>query len=395
MASTSVSLPYNRHVFVWARERLGLDQSSVADSIKVKPERVAGWESGERMPTVNQARKLAKLYDRPFLEFFAKDLPDVPSVELAPDYRFYSDPPAKEEIIALMEVQRWAEEQRLNALDLFELIGEEPPSFPKHLHADLKSNIDEIAAEARKEINFPVDAQVSMKSNEKADLPKILRRRFEQIGVLVLKQSGLTKLRARGLCLYADPIPVIVYGNESPGAQSFTLAHEFAHILLQSSAISGPPISGNKATTQIKRIEMWCNRFSAAFLVPKDSMAEDIGKPGAPAQSISDHDLEILSKRYAISTHAMLIRLVNLGYVSSEYYWNVKRSVFLHEEKEYKSFGRAPYYGSRYVNSRGDLYTSLVLEAWDSGRITNHNAAEFMGIKNLAHLGDIQEKFGR
>jgi hypothetical protein len=34
------------------------------------------------------------------------------------------------------------------------------------------------------------------------------------------------------------------------------------------------------------------------------------------------------------------------------------------------------------------------MEAWGTDRITNHNAAEFMGIKNLRHLNDIRQHFG-
>jgi hypothetical protein len=85
----------------------------------------------------------------------------------------------------------------------------------------------------------------------------------------------------------------------------------------------------------------------------------------------------------------MLIRLVHLGYVQAAYYWDVKKAQFDEQDKK-KRFGRTKYYGSRFRASYGDLYTGLVIEAWTSGRITNHNAAEYMGIKNLAHLNDIR-----
>lgn len=110
--------------------------------------------------------------------------------------------------------------------------------------------------------------------------------------------------------------------------------------------------------------------------------------------AIDDDHLGQLSNRYAVSRHAMLIRLVNLGYVKPTYYWFTKRPQFLREEEDFEPRGRPPYYGSRYRSSRGDFYTGLVLEAWTSGRITNHNAAEFMGIKNLSHLNDIRTHFG-
>ena len=71
----------------------------------------------------------------------------------------------------------------------------------------------------------------------------------------------------------------------------------------------------------------------------------------------------------------------------------MKRPEFLQQEREFKGGGRAKYYGTRYRSAHGDLYTGLVLEAWGEGQITNHNAAEFMGIKNLRHLNDIRDDF--
>jgi len=91
----------------------------------------------------------------------------------------------------------------------------------------------------------------------------------------------------------------------------------------------------------------------------------------------------------------MLIRLVNLGYVSEAYYWETKKPQFDRDEEHFKGFGLPKYYGRRYEGSVGDLYTGLVLEAWNSGRITNHNAAEYMGIANFKHLNDIRDNFGR
>jgi hypothetical protein len=71
----------------------------------------------------------------------------------------------------------------------------------------------------------------------------------------------------------------------------------------------------------------------------------------------------------------------------------VKKPLFDAQEANYKSFARSKYYGSRYRSSLGNLYTGLVIEAWNSGRITNHGAAEYMGIKNFEHLFDIRDNF--
>ena len=113
----------------------------------------------------------------------------------------------------------------------------------------------------------------------------------------------------------------------------------------------------------------------------------------SPADSISDEHLNRLAEIFRVSPHAMLIRLVHLGYVRSSYYWQIKKPQFDADECGYRSYGRPTYYGSRYKSQLGDLYTDLVLEAWSTGKITNHNAAEYMGIKNISHLNDIRNNF--
>ena len=391
------ALPYNPTILRWARERSGLPIEEAARRVNTSVDRVEDWEdpAASRRPTVKQARRLAALYGRPFLEFFAKEVPDVPSVKLVPDFRFHRIPPSPLEIATLGGVQQWAEEQRLNALDLMEMLGEEPPEFPKSLHASVDDDVEEIARRAREAIGFPIEDQLGLTAAQRRQLPDMLRAMFTKSGILVLKHNGLQKARARGLCLFAEPLPVIVYGNESPGAQAFTLAHEFAHVILQRSAISDSPRFGRTAN-EGKKVEGWCNRFAAAFLAPAEGLAGFLKIPQQPLDQLDDQTLSSLADRFAISRHAMLLRLVDLNYVTRDFYWRIKRPQFIEEEDDYTPpFMRSPYYGSRFKNSRGELYTGLVLEAWESGLISAHNAAEYMGIKNLQHLDDIRRHFGR
>lgn len=384
-------IPYNPRVMRWARERVNIAIEHAARRINVSPEKVLAWEQGDKRetPTVRQARELADFYGRPFLEFFSREIPAVQQPTLAPDFRFHRIPPSPSEAAALTEIQTYAEEIRLNSLDLLDLIGERPSPFRSDLYCSLDEDVDKAAARIRERIGFPVEIQTRMRSVKDRDgFSATLRRKLEELGILVLKQSGLNRVRTRGICLYSETFPIIIFGNESPGGTAFTLVHEFAHILLRQSALSSYPRFG--AGASLKKIEGWCNRFAAAFLLPADSVVAFMGRFPKGSPSITNDDLASVAARYAVSPHAALIRLVNLGYVRPAFYWRVKRPEFVKQEEEYKSFGRSKYYGSRYRNSKGDLYTGLVLEAWNNGRITNHNAAEFMGIRNLDHLNDIR-----
>lgn len=218
-------------------------------------------------------------------------------------------------------------------------------------------------------------------------------QRFESLGILAFRRPDLQALGIRGICLAEYPLPVIVFRTEAPSAQSFTLAHELAHVVLRESAITGPKIQAYEQ----QPVERWCDQFAAAFLMPADLIRAIYGAPPLhPASSIEDEKLKRLANNLRVSPHAMLIRLVHLGYVQSSYYWDIKKPDFDTAEREYRSGGRSEYYGSRFRSSLGDLYTRLVLEAWSSGRITDHNAVEYMDIpnKNLVHLYAIRDKFG-
>ena len=263
--------------------------------------------------------------------------------------------------------------------------------FPDELFATLVSNPERIAQQAREIGHFKLDQQFNLSSNEVASLPKRIRGIIEGLGALVLRHPVLDKFGSRGLCLFRQPLPIIIFSSEAPAAQCFTLAHELGHIILKVSALSGPPANdkaGNEAD-----VERWCNQFAGAFLVPADAIAERWSKPNEPLPAIGDDTLRQWARSFGISKHAMLIRLVDLKYVDPAFYWGRKRAEFIQEEEEFKGGGRAKYYGTRYRSQNGELFTSLVMEAWDRQLITNHSAAEFMGIKNLAHLDDIRADF--
>lgn len=385
---------YNPAVLRWARKLAGVSLADVALSVEVKEEQVAEWEREEpkKAPTVLQARKLANLYKRPFLEFFRRTLPDLPDPVLIPDFRLFQTSSNPLTTKKHKEIQLWAETQRINALDLYSEIGEHPLEIPKTLFQTVKADHERAAEQARAAINFPIMAQVDRSTVGRRRIPGEIRRKIEAIGVLVFRRTDLTQLRVRGFCIAVSPLPIIVVGSEIPTAEAFTLGHEFAHVLIRQTALSGaiPRTGGNPSK---RRVEEWCNRFASAFLMPRDTLQDYLDFPSDPFDEISDEALHRTALYFGVSDHAMLIRLVHLRYVKSEYYWQIKKPQFDREESEYRGFGRSAYYGTRYRNTQGDLYTGLVLEAWGSGRITNHHAAEYMGIKNIQHVLDIRDHY--
>jgi Zn-dependent peptidase ImmA (M78 family)/DNA-binding XRE family transcriptional regulator len=385
--------PFNRDVLKWARERVRLSYDGAAKGAGVTANHIQNWEAGSVVPTIKQARRLAGVYDLPFMELLSKERPKVKDLELVPDFRMQRETEQPTEQYDLILIQSEAEEVRLNAIDLFEMVGSQPPTLPEAFYADTKQKADVVAASVREIIGMPIAEQLSRKGNDKDKFVTAFRNYLERSGIIVMKNSGLVNFGARGMALFASPLPVIIFSNEAPTAQAFTLAHELAHVVLKESAISGP-IRSAPAKTRAKVIEDWCDDFAGAFLMPADAVETILHpKPARPENSIDDGRISRVANAFCVSRHAALVRLVQLGYVKEDFYWKVMRPRYLEQEAAYKGGGRPKYYGSRFRSSRGDLYTGLVLEAWSNGAITNHSAGEFMGIKNLAHLEDIRNHF--
>lgn len=392
-AETPAQLPYNGEMLRWARKWRGRSLEEAGARIGVDSAQIADWENNHGTPTVKQARKLADFYGREFLEFFYDDAPTVQASKLVPDYRLHREAPDPRANREILEIQHWAEMQRINALGLFEDLGEQTPAFSADLVATLEDDVEAAAARAREILSFPLAVQQKMKYKDRQDFPNVLRAKMEDAGVLVLRENALSQFGVSGLTIVQFPLPIVVYAAEAPSRCAFTLIHEFAHIVLRESAISGGD-NKREAKNHARRVEKWCDRFAAAFLVPKVALEELRPKPATPSKSINDDVLAAIARHFRISQHAMLIRLVDLEYVQEEYYWGIKRPQFLAEERGWRSGGIPKVWVSRIWNKVGHLYTGLVLEALGTGKIQPHQAQRYLDIKNPVHLTTIRQEFG-
>jgi Zn-dependent peptidase ImmA (M78 family) len=382
--------PFNPAMLAWARKWRGVSLEDAAAAVSQTPERLQEWERVKGGPTVKQARELAQLYERSFLEFFRETEPEIVEPELVPDYRMHKGAPDPSENRELKIIQMWTEAKRANALDLIEELQEDVPQIPSTIFSSLETDAEVAASRARDIVGLTFAEQLETKSYKPDEFTKILRKKFESVGVLTLRRSDIRKIEMRGMCIAVFPLPIILFAKESPQATAFTLAHEFGHIVTKQSGISGP-------TSQNAHIvEDWCNRFASAFLMPREVMRSIVGEtPASPRKSIEDNQLAYLAQQFRVSTHAMLIRLVHLGYVHPNYYWLVKKPQFDDQEEKYKSHGRVKFYGQRFQSSLGDFYTGLVVQAWNAKKITAHTAGRFMGVESFSHLSDIREHFGK
>jgi len=102
------------------RETSGYTIQEIAKKLKVSEQKIKAVEEGKAQFTLNQVKKLAKIYERPLAAFFSNEIPDIqllkliknPTPELClvvrkADYLFKK---AKEELSGLKELSRLEEE---------------------------------------------------------------------------------------------------------------------------------------------------------------------------------------------------------------------------------------------------------------------------------------------
>lgn len=225
------NLGLNPAVIRWARDWSGRTLREVAEKFDKRDDEILAWESGEKAPTLRQARELAHFYERPFLEFLFSSVPEVQTPASIPDYRLHTDANVESSNRILRRVQSWAEAQRTNALGLFADLRITMPEIQSALYITNDHSPDHEGERIRSQFSFSMEKQIALTSKEARKLPQILRDEFEDIGILILRNPDLAHIGVRGICLAETPLPVVVYTNESPAAQAFSLAHELAHVL--------------------------------------------------------------------------------------------------------------------------------------------------------------------
>ena len=168
---------------------------------------------------------------------------------------------------------------------------------------------------------------------------------LEDVGVLVMRSGvvgannarRLSTREFRGFSLYDDIAPLIFVNvaDEPYSAQNFTLVHEFAHLLLGHSALSGGDrLLGGSGE------EAWCNRVAACVLLPDEALTAFDG-----VTTVQDY--RAVARRFGVSAEVALHRLHGARLIDEERYGALLEAV------------RADYGGEKRSSGGGNYYNTL------------------------------------
>lgn len=378
----------NPALLVWARTSAGLDEPVAAKRLKISPDRLVAWEQGLARPTIPQLRKLAELYRRPLAVFY---LPEPPRMfEAMHDFRQLAGTERARPSPALHFEIRRARHRREVAVELAELLGEEPKQFLPT--AALNDDPVDVASRIRAAVSVPLTQQFEWRDKYLA--LNNWRSAVEAQGILVFQAAGVAVGEMRGFSEPAPKFPIVVLNaKDSPRGRLFTLFHELAHLALRNGGLCDLHES-TRPSTESDKTEVFCNRVAGAILVPPANLREDVS---ALARRQNDEwaDAEIvgLADKYSVSQEVILRSLTLIGAATEAFYQRKRLEYLKAYEAERGATGPVPYF-RRALGWNGRRYARLVIEAYDDDRITGSEATEYLGVK-MAQVGQIRDALSR
>lgn len=392
----SVKAKIKHTLLIWARESLGFSLADAAKKLNVSEERLTSWEVGEDHPTINQLRKMTEVYKRPLAVFF---LPDPPmGFQVMKDFRRMPGTISGRYSPSLLLEIRRAQERRQLALDLLAEIEEKPKPFT--LMAELVDDPEQISARIRRALGILHEHQISLR-DERAGF-NFWRSAIEGFGVLVFQATRVDIGEMRSFSLAESEQPVIVVNRKDfPSARTFSLLHEFVHLMLRCSGLCDIE-EGDDRPPEEQRLEIFCNRVAAATLMPRDRLlSEDLViEHGMRSTAWTDDEIQELAKRYSVSRESLVRRLLTLDRTTDAFY-REKRAQLLAEIRDLKERMKQQAEEIEYrknppreaISDLGRPFVGLVMQNYYQERLTLNEVSEHLGVR-VRHVPRVQEFMG-
>lgn len=368
------------NVIEWARKRLARTHAQIAEEIggSVRAKDISGWENGQNLPNFRKAQKLAAALHIPFGYLFLSApptneirVPDLRTVGSKPIAEF--SPNLLDQLRNLLLKQEWYRDYATEE-------GRKPLAFVGRFNVN--SSYEKVAADVANELGINAEFRATA-SNWEQFLTNFMAS-AETAGILVIRSGVVASSSRRTLnvnefrgFVLSDPVAPLVFinGADSTSAQTFTLAHELAHLWIGKSGISNPDPK-TRSSDENNTIERFCNQVAAELLVPHTEFLRRW-----KANDTVENNVRALVHYFRVSRHVILRQAFEQDKISRQEY---EERIQAEEERfrlqqEEREGGGNFYRTMRVRNSR--ILVSSVLEAIQTSKIGLRDAATLLGCK--------------
>lgn len=363
----TVRVPVQNNLLTWAIERAGY----AVEPFLAKEPNAAKWIAGEKDPTLKQLEAFAKRVHVPFGYLLLPEPPEEPAI--LPLFRTAGGdgviPPGVRDTINLIQRrQEWL-------TDFLQENGAEPLSYISSMVEVDDANV--LALAMRKVLGYEPGGPIG--GGSFGDTLKTLAERIEAAGTQVVfngvvgnnNKRPIPVSACRGFVMIDPYAPFIFVNNrDAKAAQLFTLAHEFAHVLIGREGIVDL-VDMLPADDPMERL---CNAAAAEFLVPENQLREQ----WATAASVGG-----IAKHFGVSQVVIGRRLLDLNIWDREtffgFYATQKARWDVHKEKaEARSGGN--FYATTAMRV-GKSFLGHIDRAAKTGQLTYRQAYNLVGLK--------------
>lgn len=361
--SEMAKIPVQGAVLKWAREFRGLSLDEAAARLGLTANALQAIEDGFKQPSLTKFEKFGSVYRLPVCTLFRKTRPEEPPKPT--DFRTIGGIEHHDSFdfgVTESRIRNFQRVLRLLRVEDEEFRSVELPHYDFNVSPFTQGEAE------RNAIGVDVEVQLGWKSDEGF---RRWRAIIERIGIAVYLQNfDLEAGRAFTLWEKDEPPAIIINKTDrSLNAWTYSLIHEYAHLLIRR-----PGLSDLNPTNPV---EAFCNRFAAAFLMPIDALRRIL--PNWPDKPIS-WDVGTIwdaAGRLKVSGQALAIRLEELNKAPSGF-----NQVFVTKRNHPTKIkpNQKPDFVKTRLSELGGYYTESVIGALDREVIDIVDASQALGF---------------
>ncbi len=334
-----------------AREDLALSVEDVTRTLGIAKEELTSWEKGHSEPSLEQLWELAELYNRS-TDYFLTPTPSLPTQV---SFRLDRWKAMREMPLEVRKVFVRFDELCRAESELEKLLGRPQRVLPERVRGEWTP--DQLATKERERLRLD--------EHPILDLRGVLTDQGIRIFELPAPRDELSGLswwhEEYGPCIFINAL-------HNAGRRSFTLAHEYAHLLR-----SDPPTVCNLKLDIPE--ERFATKFATIFLMPASDLKGYFLKWVGPIGTVPNNEqLGWLASRYRVSLEALGRRLEALELIPIG---TTDLRIAEWEAKPRRYRGKK---GPRWQHQLGEKFVSLSLEAHSEGHISASKLAQYFGV---------------